>query len=155
MRTTSSRLSAFQIIVFAALVTVSSAQARDAAITPAKPETVGFSTERLQRLEKGMQAYIDDKQLAGMVTVLARHGKVVHEKVYGVQDIATNTPMKYDSIMRIFSMTKPVTGVALMSLYEEGKFRLSDPISRYIPEFKDLKVFAGTGPEGKPILEAP
>ena len=57
--------------------------------------------------------------------------------------------------MRIFSMTKPVTGVALMSLYEEGKFRLSDPISRYIPEFKDLKVFAGTGPDGKPILEAP
>ena len=76
-----------------------------------------------------MQAYIDDKQLAGMVTVLARHGKVVHEKVYGVQDIATNTPMKYDSILRIFSMTKPVTGVALMSLFEEGKFRLSDPIS--------------------------
>jgi CubicO group peptidase (beta-lactamase class C family) len=156
VRTRASRSHAFLAFSIALLATASSAQARDGGgIAPAKPEAVGFSAERLQRLEKGMQSYIDQKQLAGMVTVLARHGKVVHEKAYGVMDLQSNAPMKTDSIVRIFSMTKPITGVAMMMLYEEGKFRLTDPISRYIPEFKDLKVFAGMGADGKPILEAP
>jgi CubicO group peptidase (beta-lactamase class C family) len=148
-------MNAFLTFSIALLATASAAQARDARIAPAKPETVGFSTERLQRLEKGMQSYVDQKQLAGIVTVLARHGKIVHEKTYGVMDLQSNAPMKTDSIVRIFSMTKPITGVAMMMLYEEGKWRLTDPISRHIPEFKDLKVFAGTGADGKPILEAP
>jgi CubicO group peptidase (beta-lactamase class C family) len=155
VRTRASRTHAFFAFSIALLATASSAQARDAGIAPAKPDTVGFSAERLQRLEKGMQSYIDQKQLAGMVTVLARHGKVVHEKTYGVMDLQSGAPMKADTITRIFSMTKPITGVAMMMLYEEGKFRLTDPISRYIPEFKDLKVFAGMGADGKPILEAP
>jgi len=139
----------------ALLITTSSVHARDGGIAPAKPDTVGFSAERLQQLDQGMQAYIDQKQLAGMVTVLARHGKVVHEKTYGVMDLQSNEPMKTDSIVRIYSMTKPVTGVAMMMLYEEGKWRINDPIAKYIPEFKDLKVFAGMGADGKPILEAP
>src|SRR5262249_33891429 len=77
------------------------------------------------------------------------------EKAYGLQDVASNTPMQMDTIVRIYSMTKPITGVAMMMLYEEGKWQPSDPISRYIPEFKDLKVFAGVGADGKPILVAP
>jgi CubicO group peptidase (beta-lactamase class C family) len=151
----SARSNALLTFSLALLATIGTAQARDAGISPAKPDTVGFSAERLQRLEAGMQAYIDQKQLAGMVTVLARHGKVVHEKTYGVMDLQSKAPMKNDSIVRIYSMTKPITGVAMMMLYEEGKWRINDPISRYIPEFKDLKVFAGVGADGKPILEAP
>ena len=125
------------------------------AIETAKPETVGFSSERLQRLDDAMRATVDNKVLAGGVTVLARHGKVVSFNTYGQQDIATGKPMQKDSIFRIFSMTKPVTGVAMMLLYEEGKWRPSDPIAKYIPELKDLKVYAGQGPDGQPILEAP
>jgi len=155
VQTRSARTHALLAFFIALLATASSAHARDARIAPAKPEAVGFSSERLQRLEKGMQSYVDQKQLAGIVTVLARHGKVVHEKTYGVMDLESKAPIKTDSIVRIFSMTKPITGVAMMMLYEEGKWRLTDPIARHIPEFKDLKVFAGMGADGKPILEAP
>jgi CubicO group peptidase (beta-lactamase class C family) len=120
-----------------------------------KPESVGFSSERLTRLDAQMQKQVDDKQLAGVVTLLARHGKVVEEKAYGKKDIAAGTPMTTDSIFRIFSMTKPITGVAMMILYEEGKWHPSEPISRYIPEFAHLKVYAGVDKDGKMILENP
>jgi CubicO group peptidase (beta-lactamase class C family) len=129
--------------------------ARDAAISAVKPETVGFSSERLQRLDAGMKAIVDSKQLAGIVTMVARHGQVVQQTTYGHQDLANNAPMRPDSIFRIYSMTKPITGVAMMMLYEEGKWRPSDPVSRYIPEFRDLKVFAGLDKDGKPTFEAP
>ncbi len=155
MRTITTRASALSSFAIALLLTASSIQARDAAIASAKPESVGFSSERLQRLDKAMQAYVDNKQIAGLATILARHGKIVHEKAYGLQDIASNTAMRMDTIVRIYSMTKPVTGVAMMMLYEEGKWKPSDPIARHIPEFKDLKVFAGMGADGNPILEAP
>ena len=75
-----------------------------------------------------------------MVTVLARHGKIVEEKTYGYADVAGQKPMQKDTIVRIYSMTKPITGIAMMMLYEEGKWKPSDPIARYIPEFRDLKV---------------
>jgi len=119
------------------------------------PESVGFSAERLDRLHAQMQKEVDDKQLAGIVTLLARHGKVVEEKAYGKKDLASGTPMTTDSIFRIFSMTKPVTGVAMMILYEEGKWNPSEPIAKYIPEFAHLKVYAGVGKDGKMILEDP
>jgi len=82
-----------------------------------------------------MQREVDQKQLAGVVTILARHGKVVEERTYGKKDIASGAPMTKDTIFRIYSMTKPVTGVAMMILYEEGKWHPSDPVSQYIPEF--------------------
>jgi CubicO group peptidase (beta-lactamase class C family) len=126
-----------------------------AALTTAKPESVGFSSERLGRLDQAMQATIDNKQLAGAITVLARHGKVVGFNTYGQQDIASGKPMQKDSIFRIYSMTKPVTGAAMMILYEEGKWRASDPIAKFLPEFKDVKVYAGQGADGQPILETP
>jgi CubicO group peptidase (beta-lactamase class C family) len=126
-------------------------QATDnAAIT--KPETVGLSSERLENLHKLIQDEIDHKQLAGAITILARHGKIIDYRTYGMRDIDTKTAMTRDTIFRDYSMSKPITGVAMMILFEEGKWLPNDPISKYIPEFKNLKVFNGVDKEGKPIL---
>jgi CubicO group peptidase (beta-lactamase class C family) len=121
----------------------------------AKPEEVGFSPERLQRLDAAMQQKVEEKQFAGIVTILARHGKVVEFKTYGIKDLATGAPMARDTIFRIYSMTKPVTGAAMMMLYEEGKWQPDDPISKYIPEFANLKVFQGVDNNGEPVLADP
>jgi CubicO group peptidase (beta-lactamase class C family) len=121
----------------------------------AKPEQVGFSSERLQRLDAAMQQKVDEKQFAGIVTILARHGKVVEFKTYGKKNLATGAPMEKDTIFRIYSMTKPVTGAAMMMLYEEGRWQPDDPISKYIPEFANLKVFKGVDNSGEPVLEDP
>jgi CubicO group peptidase (beta-lactamase class C family) len=148
------------LAVLATLIAGGAAQARDnivrsAALPEAKPESVGFSAERLKRLDAGMRALVDDKQLAGIVTMVARHGRLVQQLRYGHQDIAANEPLQKGSIFRIYSMTKPITGVALMMLYEEGKWHPSEPIARHIPEFKNLKVLKSLDAEGKPVLEAP
>jgi CubicO group peptidase (beta-lactamase class C family) len=108
----------------------------------AKPENVGMSAERLARLPAGMKALVDEGRLAGVVTMVARHGKVVEFDAVGKRDIAAGAPMQKDSIFRIYSMTKPITGVAMMILFEEGKWQLNDPVSKFIPEFANLKVFA-------------
>lgn len=120
-----------------------------------KLEPLGFSSERLLRLDAAMKENIHNKELAGAVTLLARHGKLVSVNVYGQQDIASATPMKKDSIFRIYSMTKPITAVAMMILYEEGKWLPNDPIEKYIPEFKHLQVYAGQDKNGQLILEKP
>ena len=124
-------------------------------LTPVKPETVGFSSARLERLHKLIQDEVDQKQLAGAITILARHGKIVDYRTYGQKDLASGAPMTKDTIFRDYSMTKPVTGVAMMILYEEGKWLPSDPIAKHIPEFAGLKVFKGVDAEGKPILADP
>ena len=105
------------------------------------PESVGFSAELLERLHALMQQSIDQKQIPGMVTILARHGKVIDYRAYGVRDMASGAPMPKDAIFRDFSMTKPVVGAALMILWEQGKWLPGDPIAKYIPEFAHLKVF--------------
>jgi CubicO group peptidase (beta-lactamase class C family) len=133
----------------------SATYSRTAEIAETKPEAVGFSSERLGRLDNSMKALVDSKQLAGVVTVVARHGKIVAEKAYGYADVAGQKPMQKDAIVRIYSMTKPITGIAMMMLYEEGKWKPSDPIARYIPEFRDLKVFSGVDKEGKPTFDKP
>ncbi len=120
-----------------------------------KPESVGFSSERLERLHALIQDQIDHKQLAGAVTILARHGKIVDYRTYGQRDMVSGAAMSKDTIFRDYSMTKPVTGVAMMILYEEGKWLPTDPISKYIPEFAHLKVFNGTDADGKMILVDP
>jgi CubicO group peptidase (beta-lactamase class C family) len=120
-----------------------------------RPERVGVSGEALKELDTAMQGIVDKKQLAGVVTLLARHGKVVQHKAYGLQDIESGTPMRLDTIVRIYSMTKPIAGAAMMMLYEEGKWQPSDPIARHIPEFANLKVFAGVDANGQPTLVAP
>ena len=124
-------------------------------LTLVKPETVGFSSQRLERLHALMQQAVDQKQIAGIVTLLARHGKVVDYRTYGDRDLASGAPMTNDVIFRDFSMTKPITGVAMMILYEEGKWLPSDPIAKYIPEFAHLKVYDGTDAEGNAILVDP
>ncbi len=147
------------LIGFVAIGSLSMAQtpnrrtATDTSVT--KPEAVGFSSERLENLHALIQDEIDHKQLAGAVTILARHGKIVDYRTYGLRDIDSKAPMTKDTIFRDYSMSKPVTGVAMMILYEEGKWLPNDPISKYIPEFKNLKVFTGVDKEGKPILVDP
>jgi CubicO group peptidase (beta-lactamase class C family) len=124
-------------------------------MTPVAPKSVGFSTERLDRLHAAIQEEIDQKQLAGAITLLARHGKIVDYRTYGMRDMATAAPMTKDTIFRDYSMTKPVTGVAMTILYEEGKWLPSDPIAKYIPEFAHLKVFNGFDANGKMLLADP
>ena len=118
------------------------------------PAAVGVSAERLERLDAGMQRMVDEGKLAGIVTVLARNGKVAFVDSVGVQDVESGTPMAADSIFLIYSMTKPVTAAALMMLYEEGKWQINDPVSRFIPELADLRVHAGEYADGSPVLEA-
>src|SRR5262245_12793802 len=112
----------------------------------AKPEEVGLSTERLKRATEVVQRYIDSRGVAGAVTLVARRGKVAHFEAQGLADIEANKPMAKDSIFRLASMSKPITGVAVMMLVEEGKVRLSDPVSKFIPEFKHLNKVAVAKP---------
>jgi CubicO group peptidase (beta-lactamase class C family) len=121
-------------------------------MTVVKPETVGFSSEGLERLHQFMQQAVDQKQIAGIVTILARHGKVVDYSTYGYRDMAAAAPMTKDVIFRDFSMTKPVTGVAMMILYQQGKWQPSDPIAKFVPEFAHLKVYKGLDSSGNVIL---
>jgi len=106
----------------------------------ARPEDVGLSTERLQRITQMIQRRINAGDLAGAVTIVARKGKVAHLAPQGVMDLSTKQPMTAASMFRIASMTKPVVGVAVMMMVEEGKLRLNDPVWRYIPEFRGMKV---------------
>jgi CubicO group peptidase (beta-lactamase class C family) len=126
-----------------------------AGVSEVKPETVGFSSKRLERLDALMQWMIDEQQFAGIVTLAARHGKIFQSKTYGLKDMASAASMRKDTIFRIYSMSKPVISVAMMILYEEGKWNPQDPISKYIPEFANLKVFKGFDRFGKMILEDP
>lgn len=107
----------------------------------ASPESVGLSSERLQRIAPLMQSYIDEGKLSGALTMVARKGKVVHLNTYGYQNKEKQIPVDEHSIFRIYSMTKPITSVAVMMLYERGHFLIDDPIEKYIPEFKDLRVY--------------
>jgi len=106
----------------------------------AKPEDVGMASARLPRIHETVQRYLDSGQLAGAVTLVARRGRVAHFEAHGVMDLESKTPMRKDAIFRIASMSKPVTGVAIAMLMEEGKVRLTDPVSRFIPSFKDTQV---------------
>lgn len=105
-----------------------------------KPEDVGLSSERLALIDRMIERRIAAGDIAGAVTIVARNGKVAHHSAKGVVDLESKQPMRTSTMFRIASMTKPVTGVAIMMLVEEGKLRLSDPVSRYIPEFKGQKV---------------
>ncbi len=117
------------------------------------PEKVGFSAGRLERINTVMQRYVDQKKLAGMVTLVARRGSVVHLEKFGVQDFESGKPMELDTIFRFYSMSKPITSAALMMLYEQGRFQLDDPVTRFLPEFKETKVWAGEGELADPERE--
>ncbi len=123
----------------------------------ARPESVGMSSERLERIGARMQWYIDQKLVPGTVTLVARKGKVVHYEARGQRWVEQNQPMTEDSIFRIASMTKPITSVALMMLFEEGQFQLNDPISKWLPEFTNMQVAVPTegSPDGVPYRLVP
>ena len=119
----------------------------------ASPESVGFSAKGLQEFQHTMRALVDDGKLAGVTALVARHSKVVHFDAYGAQELETKKPVAKDTIFRIASMTKPIVGVAMMMLWEQGKWTLDDPVAKHIPEFAGLKVATPNGevPQIKPM----
>jgi CubicO group peptidase (beta-lactamase class C family) len=124
------------------MTTPGSTDARREGLPAVTPEEVGFSSARLARIGPAMQKYIDARKIPGIVTLIARHGRIVHFESRGLMDIEANKPMARDTIFRIASMTKPITCLGLMMLYEEGHFLLDQPISRYLPSFKTMRVKA-------------
>ncbi len=116
------------------------------------PSALGFDAERLARIDRHFARYVDDKKLPGWHVVVSRRGQVVHSSTYGLRDVDAGLPFEADTVVRMFSMTKPITSVAAMMLYEEGAFSLKEPISRFIPEFADTPVYTG-GSYLKPVVE--
>ena len=115
------------------------------------PDVLGFSTNRLGRINNLMGRYLESGKLAGMVTCVTRRGQIVHLENFGYQNLEAKVPMSQDSIFRIYSMTKPIASVALMMLYEESLFSLTDAVSQYIPAFKDAKVWGADSALETPI----
>ncbi|MBO1078523.1 serine hydrolase domain-containing protein [Roseomonas haemaphysalidis] len=111
--------------------------------TEAAPAEVGLSAARLARVDSWRDALVDSGRLAGATTLVMRRGRVAHLGCSGMADMARGVPMRADTIHRIYSMTKPLTSVAAMMLYEEGRFQLDDPVTRFLPEFSGMRVFAG------------
>jgi CubicO group peptidase (beta-lactamase class C family) len=109
------------------------------------PESVGFSSSGLKAYEQALRALVDEKRLAGFTTLVARRGKVVEFAAHGYKDVSAQTPVAKDTIFRIASMTKPIAGVAMMMLWEEGKWTLDDPVHKHIPQFKGLQVKSENG----------
>ena len=138
-----------RILILAALV-MSVIGMAAAPVPDAKPEEVGLSSERLALIDRMIDRRIAAGEIAGAVTIVARNGKVAHHSARGVVDLESKQPMRTSTMFRIASMTKPVTGVAVMMMVEEGKLRLNDPVSRYIPEFKARRSRGSTrGPGGR------
>ena len=136
----------------AALMTCALAMAAD--LPRAKPEQVGLSSERLARITALLKADVEAKKIPGAVLLVARHGKIAHFEAVGKLDPAGDTPMSRDAIFRIYSMTKPITSVALMMLVEEGRINLDQPVSMYLPEFAKMSVgVEKPDADGKPALE--
>jgi len=111
--------------------------------TEVEPAEVGFDAARLDRLDRHFARYVDQGKLAGWLLTVARHGKLAHVSSHGQRDVEAGLPVEPDTLWRIYSMTKPITSVAVMMLYEEGAFQLTDPVAQYIPSFADVRVFAG------------
>ncbi|MBN1583284.1 MAG: beta-lactamase family protein [Anaerolineae bacterium] len=105
------------------------------------PNLVGFSPERLERIDAVMQRYVDEGKISGIINLVARRGQVAHFAKSGWMDVEAQTPMAFDTLFRVYSMTKTVTSAAVMILYEQGRFLLTDPVSKYIPAFEGVKVF--------------
>ena len=139
------------LAAFAAFLSLSAAFA--APLPPAAPESVGFDAAKLKLLDAAMDKAVDDGQVAGIEIMAVRHGKIADLHWHGLASIAANTPIARDTIFRLYSQTKPMTGVGMMILYEKGLWKLDDPVTKFIPEFANLKVLAGTGADGKPVLE--
>jgi CubicO group peptidase (beta-lactamase class C family) len=116
----------------------------------AEPGEVGLDPDRLDRLDRYFRRYVDDGRLPGWLIAVSRHGRLAHVSCYGSRDVEAGLPVETSTLWRIFSMTKPVTSVAAMMLYEEGAFELTDPVSAFIPSFADVRVYAG-GSDARPL----
>jgi CubicO group peptidase (beta-lactamase class C family) len=119
------------------------------ALPSGTPESAGFSPERLKNVDTVVNAMIEREMIGGAVTLVARHGKIAHTGAYGFMDRERGIKMRRDSLFRIASMTKPVTSLAVLMLFEEGRFLLTDPVSKYIPEFKNMNVLIPGGDDGQ------
>ncbi len=113
---------------------------------------VGFDADRLARIDQHFARYVDDGRLPGWLILVSRAGRIVHLSTYGQRDKESAAPVEFDTLFRIYSMTKPITSVAAMMLYEEGAFELKDPVSRFIPAFGDVRVYRG-GSAQQPVTE--
>jgi len=138
--------------LFISLVLVTSLYAQELPV--GKPEELGFSPERLQRLTTVFQAYANDKKMSGSVVLVARHGKVAYFNAFGKRDIEANAPMQNDAIFRIASQTKALISVGIMILQEEGKLLIADPVGKYIPEFNETTVAEPREGGGYDIIKA-
>jgi CubicO group peptidase (beta-lactamase class C family) len=118
----------------------------------AEPGEVGLDADRLARIDRHFQRYIDDGRLPGWLISVARHGKIAHLSTSGLRDLEAQTPVELDTIWRIYSMTKPITAVAALTLWEQGGFELKDQVSRYIPAFGETKVWR-SGSSTNPVLD--
>jgi CubicO group peptidase (beta-lactamase class C family) len=149
-RRTAAALGRFLFTAFAiqALLATPGAIAGDD-LPRAKPEEVGVSTERLHRIDDVIRRHIDSRHISGAVTLVARKGRVVHFEAQGLKDLESKQPMTRDTLFRMASSTKPVTGVAVLMMVEEGKVRLNDPVWKFIPEFKGMKVAVQREPESE------
>ncbi len=134
------------------LVSITLTQARSEALPQAKPQQAGLCAETLAHVDTAMKAFVDKEAIAGGVVMVLRRGKVVKCDAYGKAD--GEKPMQTDTIVRIYSMTKPITSTAAMMLCEEGKLELDDPVCKYLPEFADLKVLANPGAKETDVVEA-
>jgi CubicO group peptidase (beta-lactamase class C family) len=156
--TASRRTFAWSVLALSAVVALLATSLTATGLSPAKPEDLGFSSGRLARVTDVVQRHITEGRITGAVTLVARRGQIAYFEAQGLMDREAKTPMRKDAIFRIASMSKPITGVAVMMLVEEGKLRLTDPVSRFIPEFKDTKVAvpkAGAVPAAAPVAGQP
>ena len=143
---------AFTLLTAGALVTATARTLADGDLPTAKAETVGMSSKRLERIHDYIQGYMDRNEIAGAVTLVARHGKVVHFEAQGFRDKDDRAPMQKDTIFSLMSMTKPIVSTALMMLWEEGRFLLDDPISKWLPSYADKQVMEqGKLVKAKPV----
>ncbi len=132
-----------RFFVLLALFVVAALPAVSQVLLPAAPEEAGMSAERLSRINEVIRRHIERKEIAGAVTLIARRGRITHFAAHGMADVEAGKPMKEDTIFRIASMSKPITSVAVMMLYEEGKFMLGDPVGKYIAEFAKMEALPG------------
>jgi len=130
------------LVALCLLLSVSTAPAQLA--PTAAPESVGLSGDRLAQLSERMQPYVEDDKVAGLMTMVYRRGEIAHYETYGQRDRQTGAPMTPNTLFRIYSMTKPITTVAALMLYEEGHFQLDDPVAQYLPAFEGVQVYDTT-----------
>ena len=138
-----------RLLIFAVVLASFKMAAQTPLFEMAEPESAGFSLERLMRINEKMNQYISENRTGCIQTMIARNGKVIHFKNFGYSDIESDKELEMNAIFRIASLTKPVTAVALMILFEEGCFQLDDEVSKFIPEFNDLKVMIEENGERK------